>query len=86
MRIQQERRTNPYPWTWEVPLLGLFMVVLVHVLALQPARAIANFLAGAGWQMPAQENLFTSVPGLLGGDAGAQAPTPARARCGRGWV
>lgn len=70
MRIQQERRTNPYPWTWEVPLLVFFMVVLVHVLALQPARVIANFLAGAGWQLPAQENLFTSVPGLLGGDAG----------------
>ncbi|MBD8605380.1 hypothetical protein IFT73_00820 [Aeromicrobium sp. CFBP 8757] len=71
MRIQQERRTNPYPWTWEVPLLGFFIVVLVHVLALQPARAIANLLAGAGWQMPSRENLFSSVPGLLGGDAGA---------------
>jgi len=69
MRIQQERRTNPYPWTWEVPLVVFFMVVLVHVIALQPARAIANFLAGAGWQMPARGNLVTSVPGLLGGDA-----------------
>jgi len=71
MRIQQERRTNPYPWTWEVPILVFLMVVLVHVIALQPARAIANLLTGAGWQLPAQENLFTSAPGLLGGDAGA---------------
>lgn len=71
MRIQQERRANPYPWTWEVPLLVSVMVILIHMLALQPARAIANFLAGAGWQVPARENLFTSAPRLLEGDAGA---------------
>jgi len=71
MNIQQERRTNPYPWTWEIPTAVALMVVLVMTLALHAARAIANVLAGAGWRFPAREELFTSLPGLLGGDAGA---------------
>lgn len=71
MNIQQDRRANPYPWTWEIPTAVALMVVLVVTLPLHAARTIANVVAGAGWQLPAREELFTSLPGLLDGDAGA---------------
>lgn len=88
MNLQQDRRANPYPWTWEIPTAVALMVVLVMTLAVHAARAIANAVAGAGWQLTVREELFTSLPGLLGGDAGAGlfGPSSRYASAGALWV
>ena len=76
--MQQDRRTTPYPHTWEIPLTGAMVTGLVLVLAAHLARATANGLSGTGWALPAQAELFTSLPGLLGGDSRAGlTPAPA---------
>ena len=67
--MQQARRTNPYPWTWEIPGAVIVAVILVMVVALHLARAIANAVVGGGWQFTPRTELFSSLPGLVTGDA-----------------
>jgi type IV secretion system protein VirD4 len=68
---QRSRRRDPWPWTWELPV-GIVLVVLVLAMfSVHLGRAIANVLAGGGWQFPARVDFFNSVPGVLRGDAGA---------------
>lgn len=69
--MQRTRRTNPYPYTWEIPVAAVVAVVLLLVLGVHAGRTVANLLAGGGLTLPARDALFTSVPGILGGDAGA---------------
>lgn len=69
--MQQSRRTTPYPYTWEIPLTATITVVLTLVLAAHTARTLANVFAGAGWDFTPQAELFTALPGILGGDARA---------------
>ena len=76
--MQQDRRTTPYPHTWEIPLTAAMVTGLVLVLAAHLARATANALSGTGWALPPQAELFTSLPALLGGDSRAGlTPAPA---------
>lgn len=76
--MQQSRRTNPYPFTWEIPLAVAVAALLLLVLGVHAGRAGANLFAGAGITMPPRETLFTSLPGLLAGDAAAGlTPAPA---------
>ena len=72
--MQHARRTNPYPWTWEIPAAIIAVVLLVMGIALHLARAIANLFAGVGWQLTPRPALFSSLLGLIGGDAGAGLP------------
>lgn len=69
--MQSTRRATPYPWTWEVPLAATAAVLLLLVLAAHLARTLANGAAGAGWELTPRAELFTSLPGLLAGDARA---------------
>jgi hypothetical protein len=69
--MQRSRRSNPYPFTWEIPAAALVAVLLVAVLALQTGRTLANAVAGNGWVFIDRPHLFTSVPGILDGDAAA---------------
>jgi len=69
--IQQARRRNPYPWTWEVPLGVLAVVMLLLASGVHLGRAVANGLNGGGWRFPPRALLVTSLPDVLGGDAGA---------------
>ena len=69
--MQRARRTNPYPFTWEVPVAAVVATVLLLVLGIHAGRAVANLVAGGGLTLPSRETLFTSVPGVVGGDAGA---------------
>jgi hypothetical protein len=69
--MQQSRRTTPYPYTWEIPLTATITVVTTLVLAAHTARTLANAFAGAGWDFTPQAELFTALPGILGGDARA---------------
>jgi hypothetical protein len=71
MKMQHARRTNPYPWTWEIPATIIAVMLLVLGIAVHVARAIANLFAGAGWQLTPRPALFSSLPRLIGGDAGA---------------
>ena len=85
--MQRERRRDPYPWTWEVPLAVTVATLFVLVIGIQLGRSVANLIAGAGWTWPdANAGTFpspigtafwTSLPGVLGGDAGAGLPSPA---------
>ncbi len=67
--MQRERRHNPYPYTWELPLGIACAVLLVLVLGAHTGRALANLTAGAGITIPPTSDLFTSVPGLVRGNA-----------------
>ena len=69
--MQRARRTNPYPFTWEIPVAAVVATVLLLVLGIHAGRACANLVAGRGLTVPSLEMLVTSVPGVLGGDAGA---------------
>jgi hypothetical protein len=68
---QQARRHDPYPWTWEVPVGVMLVILLVLVCGVHLGRAIASVLVGAGWVFPGRIEFFTSLPEVLRGDAGA---------------
>ena len=67
--MQRSRRTNPYPHTWEIPILGILALLLILLLGLQAGRSMANLLAGNGWAFVPREGLFSSLGGIVGGDA-----------------
>jgi len=71
MGTQRERRTDPYPLTWEIPVAILAGSLLSLVLGVHLGRAMANLGAGAGWMWPATAQLFRSAVGVLQGDASA---------------
>ena len=68
---QRSRRQDPYPWTWEMPLAVILAVVVLISFAVHLGRAVANVLAGSDWRFPSRVDLFTSLPAVLRGDAGA---------------
>ena len=72
--MQRSRRNDPYPFTWEIPAAIIASVLLVLVLGVHIGRSAANLLAGAGWAWPARDELFRSLPAILGGDGGAGLP------------
>jgi len=84
--MQHDRRANPYPWTWEIPLAVLVLVALVAVFAAQTGRATANLMAGTGWTFPSRRDLFTSLPGIVSGDAAAGLHTAVVASPGATWT
>ncbi len=71
MTTQRERRTDPYPLTWEIPVAILAGSLLCLVLGVHLGRALANLYAGAGWTWPATAQLLGGAFGVLQGDAGA---------------
>jgi hypothetical protein len=68
---QQSRRHDPYPWTWEIPLGVVLVILMVLVCGVHLGRGIANVLGGAGWAFPRRVELFRSLPAVLAGDAAA---------------
>jgi hypothetical protein len=68
---QRSRRHDPYPWTWEIPLVAVLAVLVLIILGAHLGRAIANLVAGSGWRFPNRVDLFRSLPGVLRGDAAA---------------
>ncbi|GIG23319.1 hypothetical protein Cch01nite_40430 [Cellulomonas chitinilytica] len=70
--MQRTRRTDPYPYTWEIPV-GVFAgVASVLFFGLLAGRAIANLFAGNGWVFVAdREHVFAGLGGLLHGHSAA---------------
>ena len=81
--MQRARRNDPYPFTWEIPAAIIAGVLLVLALGIHIGRASANLLAGAGWGWPAREELFRSLPAILGGSGGAGLPGAFRGGAGQ---
>jgi len=69
--MQRSRRTNPYPFTWEIPLALVVAVLFLLLLGVQLGRSAANLLAGNGWDFVDRAALFTSLPGIIRGHADA---------------
>ena len=51
--------------------LAIILAVLVLISFVHLGRAIANVLAGCDWRFPSRVDLFSSLPAVLRGDAGA---------------
>ena len=60
--MQRSRRTNPYPFTWEIPLALVVAVLFLVLMGVQIGRSAANLLAGNGWVFVDRAALFTSLP------------------------
>lgn len=88
--MQTERRHTPYPFTWEIPAGIAAVAALILVLGAHLGRAVANWSVGGGWRWPMASSLFSSLPAVLGGDAGAglgsALPTAATPDQVMGWV
>ena len=100
--MQRERLKTPYPWTWEIPAAVTFVVLFGIVVGIQAGRTIANLVAGAGITWPAAGSaidgsgvavpspigaaFWTSLPGVLTGDAAAGLPTPLPDELAPSWL
>lgn len=69
--MQRSRRTNPYPFTWELPVFLFTAVLFLVLVGLQTGRSIANLIAGSGWVFVERPKLITSLGGVLTGQADA---------------
>jgi len=69
--MQRSRRTNPYPFTWEIPVFLFTAVLFLLLMGLQTGRSIANLIAGSGWVFVERPQLITSLGGVLTGEADA---------------
>ena len=69
--MQRSRRTNPYPFTWEIPVFLLTAVAFLLLMGVQVGRSIANLIAGSGWVFVERPKLITSLGGVLTGQADA---------------
>lgn len=88
--LQTERRRNPYPLTWEIPVAALLAIALAAAIGVQVGRGLATWFAGGGWAWPASRALLTSIPAILAGDpaAGLTPPPEIAATPGAavGWI
>ena len=69
--MQRSRRTNPYPFTWEIPLALVVAVLFLLLMGVQLGRSAANLLAGNEWVFVDRSALFISLPGIVSGHADA---------------
>lgn len=69
--MQRSRRTNPYSFTWEVPLALAVAVLILLLMGVQGGRTVANAVAGNGWVFVDRPLLFASLGGIVTGHAGA---------------
>lgn len=66
--LQSDRRHDPYPYTWEIPVGVVTGWLLAAGLGVHLARGLANWSAGAGWTWPAGRAVYSSLPAVLAAD------------------
>jgi hypothetical protein len=69
--MQRSRRTNPYPFTWEIPVALTVAALLLLLIGVQGGRSFANLIAGNGWHFVDRAQLFSSLSGIFAGNSGA---------------
>lgn len=74
--LQSDRRHDPYPLTWELPLGAVTATLLLGALGVHLGRALANWFAGAGWSWPTPGALLPSLFAILAGDPTVGLATP----------
>lgn len=88
--LQTNRRRDPYPFTWEIPVALLTTALLLSGLGVQLGRSLAYQWVGAGWHWPHGRAVATSIPAILTGHptAGLTPPpgTPVAAGTVYGWI
>jgi hypothetical protein len=88
--LQTERRRNPYPLTWEIPVGAATLTLVLAALGVQFGRTLAHYSVGAGWYWPPGRALFTSIAAVLAGQPTAglnPAPMPsATPATVAGWI
>lgn len=88
--LQTERRRNPYPLTWEIPVGAATLTLVLAALGVQLGRSLAHLSVGAGWTWPHGRTLFTSIPAVLAGQPAAglnPAPMPSATPVAvTGWI
>ena len=67
--MQRDRRHNPYPLTWEIPVGVACGVLLVLAVGVHLGNGLAHVAAGRGWLWPHPSELFAGVPTVLAGAA-----------------
>lgn len=67
--MQRSRRTNPYPFTWEIPAAVGVAVIMLLLLGLQAGRTVANAVVGNGWRVIDRAHLFSTLGGIFTGHA-----------------
>lgn len=88
--LQTDRRHDPYPFTWEIPVAVLTTALLLFGFGVQLGRSLANWQAGTGWAWPQGRALATSILAVLAGHpaAGLDPAPVATATAGAvmGWI
>ena len=87
--LQSDRRRDPYPFTWEIPIGVATIALLALALGVQLGRSIAQWRAGAGWSWPQGRAMLSSIPAILGGNPAAGlnlGSTSATSAATIGWI
>ena len=63
--MQRERRHNPYPWTWEIPVGIACAVLLVLAVGVHLGNGLAHLTSGHGWTWTPASQLFANLPVVL---------------------
>ncbi len=71
MKLQQQQRAAPYPYTWEIPAAIALTVGYALTLGVHLGRALAAQPTCGAWLWPDARAWFTSLPAVLAGDAAA---------------
>ena len=79
----EQRRHDPYPWSWEAPAAAALLAGVVMVLGVHVGRGIACLVSGAGFRWVTADALLTSLGGIFSGDPGAGLTEPVTGVTGR---
>lgn len=63
--MQRDRRHNPYPLTWEIPLGIVCAVLLTFAVGVHLGNGLAHLTAGQPWAWPQSRDLFATIPAVL---------------------
>ena len=65
------RRSDPVPWSWEVPLAVALAWLCAAAWALLAGQGLAGLVTGRGWLWPESATLMPALVGLMTGHVGA---------------